>query len=410
MRTVPQREGESPEGAEQLDVTPTPPVLWSHFPMPLKHTESRDALQARLLQEVKGGGCEVPAQAESQACPGDVPTTAAGGDALQSSQWVAVPDPEGSGDSYYWNRNTGETTWDEPPGFVADTDVAPAAAASEVAVTNHVEPSSNTSSSDAGGHADYEQGQDSISRDSEANSTCDGDEAPEEIQRALWYYKDASGQQQGPFPLCNMQTWYGQGFFPVATLVRRLCDDDWAPVGDCSEVTTRAAAAASASSEVASAAGSLHSAQAVGGDSDYATRAFFNRHTGKFDEDVAVSMERQQDMYNYRAKRQLNAFFGTAPLLPPLLMLLYARPMQARACTSCALHRFQRRLLSRVVIFLDASKFITACRGPCVGPRARCLSDYDSWQDDRQKGVKKAKPDKSRKKKKSGIPDWYYKD
>ena len=31
--------------------------------------------------------------------------------------------------------------------------------------------------------------------------------------------------------------------------------------------------------------------------------------------------------------------------------------------------------------------------------------DYDSWQEERQKGVKKAKPDKSRKKKK-GVPEW----
>ena len=53
-----------------------------------------------------------------------------------------------------------------------------------------------------------------------------------------------------------------------------------------------------------------------------------------------------QDMYNHRAKRQLNAFF-----------------------------------------------------------------DYDTWQDQRQNGVgKKAKPDKSRKKKKTGIPEWYKRD
>ena len=29
--------------------------------------------------------------------------------------WQAVPDPEGSGDMYYWNPTTNETTWDLPP-------------------------------------------------------------------------------------------------------------------------------------------------------------------------------------------------------------------------------------------------------------------------------------------------------
>jgi hypothetical protein len=33
------------------------------------------------------------------------------------AEWVLVPDPEGSGDSYYWNRKTGETTWDPPEGM-----------------------------------------------------------------------------------------------------------------------------------------------------------------------------------------------------------------------------------------------------------------------------------------------------
>ena len=53
--------------------------------------------------------------------------------------WVDVADPDGSGDDYYWNQATGETTWDRPYGSVnileavpevADVD-APAAALEE---------------------------------------------------------------------------------------------------------------------------------------------------------------------------------------------------------------------------------------------------------------------------------------
>ena len=33
--------------------------------------------------------------------------------------WEAVPDPEGSGESYYWNAETGEVTWEMPPELAA---------------------------------------------------------------------------------------------------------------------------------------------------------------------------------------------------------------------------------------------------------------------------------------------------
>eukprot|EP01047_Picozoa_sp_COSAG01_P036684 COSAG01_NODE_2874_length_6937_cov_4.473823_14_plen_171_part_00 len=36
---------------------------------------------------------------------------------MASSGWIAVPDPEGSGDAYYWHQITGETTWDRPAGM-----------------------------------------------------------------------------------------------------------------------------------------------------------------------------------------------------------------------------------------------------------------------------------------------------
>ena len=34
--------------------------------------------------------------------------------------WIAVPDPGGSGDRYFWHRPTGKTTWERPPGPVRE--------------------------------------------------------------------------------------------------------------------------------------------------------------------------------------------------------------------------------------------------------------------------------------------------
>jgi hypothetical protein len=36
---------------------------------------------------------------------------------MASSGWIAVPDPEGSGDTYYWHQTSGETSWDRPAGM-----------------------------------------------------------------------------------------------------------------------------------------------------------------------------------------------------------------------------------------------------------------------------------------------------
>lgn len=277
--------------------------------------ESREALQARLLREVKGGGAPATAAeepAEPAADPAE-PAAAPGGD----GEWISVPDPEGSGDSYYWNRTTGETTWDEPPGFssvasasisaaeadVSAADAAPAAAASS-------EPSEPSTATNAPTDDD-----DDDSRAGSAAAAPSGDaaaDAPEEVKRTLWYYQDAAGQQQGPFPLSDMQQWHAQGFFPLTTLVRRLSDSDtaWTAIGEHTDIVAAAAAAAGAAA--AAAAGDGDGAQ-------YASTMYFNRHTGKFDDNVSVSMERQQDMYNHRAKRQLNGFFGVALPSPALL-------------------------------------------------------------------------------------------
>eukprot|EP01043_Picozoa_sp_COSAG02_P077903 COSAG02_NODE_17285_length_1015_cov_1.198690_1_plen_252_part_01 len=245
---------------------------------------------------------------ERRGAADDAPATDVEEQDVHLSQWVALPDPEGSGDNYYWNQATGETTWEEPPGFFSDT-AAPASDAHDaaaLAATNGAMASDNTDEDGA-------RALDSGSSSTVAHAPDEEGDAPTEIKRALWYYKDASGEQQGPFPLSTMQNWYSQGFFPIATLARRMCDTDWTPIGDSSDIVAAApssrAAAAGSISNVYPAVG-LESAQALGGvaagtssdGSEYTTTAFFNRHTGRFDEDVAVSMERQQDMYNHRAK------------------------------------------------------------------------------------------------------------
>ena len=34
--------------------------------------------------------------------------------------------------------------------------------------------------------------------------------APEELTRTLWYYRDRDGKQQGPYSLPDMQQWYAK--------------------------------------------------------------------------------------------------------------------------------------------------------------------------------------------------------
>jgi hypothetical protein len=34
--------------------------------------------------------------------------------------------------------------------------------------------------------------------------------APEDLTRTLWYYRDRDGKQQGPYSLPDMQQWYAK--------------------------------------------------------------------------------------------------------------------------------------------------------------------------------------------------------
>lgn len=40
----------------------------------------------------------------------------------------------------------------------------------------------------------------------------------------LWYYRDPSGNERGPFDDATMGAWFTAGYFPVSNEVRRKCD------------------------------------------------------------------------------------------------------------------------------------------------------------------------------------------
>ena len=51
--------------------------------------------------------------------------------------WQVVPDPEGSGDNYYWNDETGEVTWDMPAALVVTPPPLPSATEDQPAPGSH---------------------------------------------------------------------------------------------------------------------------------------------------------------------------------------------------------------------------------------------------------------------------------
>ncbi|XP_074898300.1 GRB10-interacting GYF protein 1 isoform X6 [Buteo buteo] len=47
-----------------------------------------------------------------------------------------------------------------------------------------------------------------------------------------WFYKDPQGEIQGPFSPQEMGEWFQAGYFPMALLVKRGCDEVFQPLGD----------------------------------------------------------------------------------------------------------------------------------------------------------------------------------
>lgn len=169
-----------------------------------------------------------------------------------------------------------------------------------------------------------------------------------------------------------MQQWYAAGYFPGFTRVKRASDPDWMSLssigsivaGGVNDPGARATAASGPAATMPNPGvdGRVAVPCATGdGYAEYATVGHFNRKTGKLitGEDIAMSAARQADMYDHRAKRQLNAFFVSCA---PVYLLVRSD--------------------------LDTSQ------------------DYDSWTEQRQKGVKKARPDKSRKRPRNRQPEW----
>ena len=124
---------------------------------------------------------EVDTEAETEA---DAPAAREG---PAAGSWVALPDPEGSGDSYYWNQTTGETTWEVPPGFVADTDntTTRAPARETESETQREETEAEAEVADSA-HARSEPPRADSDSGSAAAPSGDSDDAPDEIKRALW--------------------------------------------------------------------------------------------------------------------------------------------------------------------------------------------------------------------------------
>lgn len=47
-----------------------------------------------------------------------------------------------------------------------------------------------------------------------------------------WFYRDPQGDIQGPFSPQEMGEWFHAGYFPMALMVKRGCDEGFQPLGD----------------------------------------------------------------------------------------------------------------------------------------------------------------------------------
>ena len=146
-----------------------------------RQAESCDPVQTHLPEEAQAGA---PAGADAGA---DAPAAGAG---PAAGAWVALPDPEGSGDSYYWNQTTGETTWEVPAGFVADTanttSSAPARETESEIERETVREVAEAEAETADSALSEPTRTGSDSSSAAAHPPGDGDDAPDEVKRALW--------------------------------------------------------------------------------------------------------------------------------------------------------------------------------------------------------------------------------
>ena len=55
--------------------------------------------------------------------------------------------------------------------------------------------------------------------------------AVQEIENVEWFYKDPSGNEQGPFPASDMCEWHNLGYFKEDLLVRRSFDQEFFSLG-----------------------------------------------------------------------------------------------------------------------------------------------------------------------------------
>jgi len=57
------------------------------------------------------------------------------------------------------------------------------------------------------------------------------------VEERQWFYKDAAGRQQGPYPSSVMARWSRSGAFPPETLVRSEDDAEFSELGNGMRLT-----------------------------------------------------------------------------------------------------------------------------------------------------------------------------
>ncbi|XP_018902455.2 GIGYF family protein Gyf isoform X1 [Bemisia tabaci] len=81
-----------------------------------------------------------------------------------------------------------------------------------------------------------------VADDIVAKLVTDDEDVPPTVQQVAapvkmpvtnrWYYRDPQGARQGPFSSTEMAEWFKSGYFQVNLLVRRECDETYAPLGE----------------------------------------------------------------------------------------------------------------------------------------------------------------------------------